>query len=543
MSELRIERLDHHGLVAGIIDDLQLVERIDERIESDEQETISVGEAMKAMIINGLGFCNRPLMLTPQFFENLPVELLFRTGVKAADFNRHKLGRALDEVYAYGCDGLFSELALAACAQDGVEVRNNSLDSTSYSLTGAYDRDDEVQAIEITYGHSKDHRPDLKQVVQELLVSQDGGFPLWMSSHDGNANDSVIFRERATALVAEFNQSEAPRYLIADSKLYTQQGAQTLAQLLFITRIPGTLALEKSCVQAALATPQAWQPLTPTYRYQRVDHTHYGIIQRWLVVYSEGAYQRAEATLLKAQHKEQRRLDKAVMHLQAQRFASPEQALTALEALTETARYHYLAGHDLMAHKRYAGHGRPRANSPVKAIEWQLQARFRVDEPRLEALRQTRACFIIATNIPDYELNDHAVFQTYKNQASVEHGFRFLKDPLFFVSSLFLKKPSRIQSLLMVMTLSLLVYTLAQRRLRRQLARTDDTLPNQIDVPTATPTLRWVFQMLEGIHRVVIPHQLGVQTLIHGITALREKILRLFGKAICQKYQISWASG
>jgi len=543
MSELRVERLDHHGLVAGIIDDLQLVERIDARIDADEQETISAGEAVKAMIINGLGFCNRPLMLTPQFFENLPVELLFRQGVQAKDFNRHKLGRTLDKIYDYGCDGLFSELALAACAQDGVDVRTTSLDSTSYSLTGGYNGNDDDQAIEITYGHSKDHRADLKQVVQELLVSQDSGVPLWMKTHDGNASDSVIFRERATALVEEFNHSEAPRYLVADSKRYTKKGAATLAQLLFITRIPGTLTLEQSCVQAALEKPQAWQTLSPTYRYQRVDHCHYGIEQRWLVIYSDGAYQRAEATLLNAQHQEQARLDKALMHLQAQRFASPAQALTALEAVRQTARYHRFDGHEMIAHKRYAGQGRPTANTPVKAIEWQLQARFIADQPRLEALRQTRACFIVATNIPDRELDDPQVFQSYKAQSNVEHGFRFLKDPLFFVSSLFLKKPSRIQSLLMVMTLSLLVYTLAQCRLRRQLALADEALPNQIGLPTATPTLRWVFQMLEGIHRVIIPQRATVQTLIHGMTALREKILRLFGKTICQKYQISWARG
>ena len=319
MSSLAIERLDHHGLVSGIIDDLKLVEIIDQRIPADEQSAVSAGEAVKAMIINGLGFCNKPLMLTPQFYDNLPMELLFRPGVEAEHFNRHKLGRTLDEIHTYGCDTLFSELALSA------------------SLTGAYEGQADEQAIAITYGHSKDHRPDLKQAVQEMLVSQDGGVPLFMKSHDGNASDSVIFRQRAEALLEEFKRSEGPRYLIADSKLYAKKGAEFLSRLRFITRVPSSLKLEQEVTQAALAKPEHWVELSPKYRYQRIEHTHYGIEQRWLVVYSDGAYQRAGEALARATDKERESLEKEAFHLQAQRFASREEAENALNALARTA--------------------------------------------------------------------------------------------------------------------------------------------------------------------------------------------------------------
>jgi transposase len=76
------------------------------------------------------------------------------------------------------------------------------------------------------------------------------------------------------------------------------------------------------------------------------------------------------------------------------------------------------------------------------------------------------------------------VITAYKGQAQVEGGFRFLKAPLFFVSSLFVKKPSRIEGLLMVMTLALLVYSVPQRRLRAPLATPQETVPNQIKQPT-----------------------------------------------------------
>jgi transposase len=146
---------------------------------------------------------------------------------------------------------------------------------------------------------------------------------------------------------------------------------------------------------------------------------------------------------------------------------------------------------------------------------------------------------VLGTNIEVSQLRDPEVIRASKSQAQAEGGFRFLKDPRFFVSSLFLKKPCRIQGLLMVMTLALLVYSVTQRRLRRQLARQHETIPNQINQPTERPTLRWVFQLLEGIHRVRVTVHGEVHDLIEGLNEIHIKILRLFGEEVCRLYQIS----
>jgi transposase len=122
-----------------------------------------------------------------------------------------------------------------------------------------------------------------------------------------------------------------------------------------------------------------------------------------------------------------------------------EAALQAMEQIFHGLKYHQVTSHEQIPHKTYAKKGRPSPNTPVKAISWQIRAELAVDE---EALLQQKACFIIGTNISKTELADAEVFAAYKNQSSVEHGFRFLKDPLFFVSSLYLKKPSRIEGLL-----------------------------------------------------------------------------------------------
>ena len=233
MEAVCVERLDHLGLIASVINDLGLVSMIDARLKPDDQEAITPGEAVKGMILNGLGFANRPLSLTPQFFAGKPLDLLFRPGVEADMFNRFKLGRTLDEVNAYGCDLLFSEIALAVCQQEAIDQRFNHLDTTSFSLTGDYLPESDQQAIAITHGYSKDHRPDLKQAVLELMVSQDGGVPLASKNWDGNASDSQIFQDRAQALLSTFKDSPTPRYLIADSKLYSQDHAAHLKSLGF----------------------------------------------------------------------------------------------------------------------------------------------------------------------------------------------------------------------------------------------------------------------------------------------------------------------
>lgn len=87
-------------------------------------------------------------------------------------------------------------------------------------------------------------------------------------------------------------------------------------------------------------------------------------------------------------------------------------------------------------------------------------------------------------------LSDLALVATYKEQGGVERGFRFLKDPLFLASSVFVKKPQRIMALGFIMVLCLLVYRLAEVRLRSRLAESQQTIPDQVHKPTARPTMR-----------------------------------------------------
>ena len=120
----------------------------------------------------------------------------------------------------------------------------------------------------------------------------------------------------------------------------------------------------------------------------------------------------------------------------------------------------------------------------------------------------------------------------YHEQAAVEKGFAFLKDPLFLASSVFVKKPERIMAIAFIMVLCLLVYKLAEVRIRQRLAVTEQPVPDQVNKPTARPTMRWLFQCFEGIdlHHTLLPNGMW-ETEILRLTDLHRQILRLLGSA------------
>ena len=117
--------------------------------------------------------------------------------------------------------------------------------------------------------------------------------------------------------------------------------------------------------------------------------------------------------------------------------------------------------------------------------------------------------------------------------------FRFLKDPVFLASSVFVKKPERVIALSFVMVLCLLVYRLAEHLLRRQLVATQQTVPNQINKPTNHPTMRWIFHCFEGIDLLYIRMGSHWHTQVLGLQALHQQVLRLLGPAYSQFYFFS----
>lgn len=548
MKMPKIGRLDHHGIVGGVIDELGMVRIIDDIIGRDEQELVSAGMGVKAMIMNGLGFSDRPLSLSPQFFSNLPMSHLFGKGVRAEHFNRHKLGRVLDSIHKSGSEELFSAVVSKAVHLEGIAQSVRSLDTTSFSFFGDYEVSDreenaEVEAdeglreIRITHGYSKAHRPDLKQVVMELVVSQDGGIPLFMKAHDGNASDNKIFRERVKAMVEGMKSGEPMGTLIADSKLYTKAAMPWLAQVEFITRVPSSNKKVRQVTETALSKADDWKALVEGYKGQRFEVEHNDVTQRWVVIHSEAALLGARKTVHKQALKELDVFKRKLKHLCADSFSCASDAEKALRTLQKKLKLVKVRDSTIYSKNHYRKRGKPSADTPVDRVSWHIRACCDIDEQKLESNIRRRATFVLATNIDPAKQSDSQVLEAYKSQSAVERGFRFLKEPSFFTAAFFLKKPARIEALMVIMTLSLLVYSIAQRRLREALSQSKKTVPNQINKPISNPTLRWVFQLFQGINLLEIQgHDGEMKFIVDGLNQVRSTIVNLLGGEILRLY-------
>ncbi len=218
VPELRIENLDHLGIVAGIVDRIGLVELVNERSGTSPDELVSSGQVVKAMILNGLGFVSAPMYLFSRFFEGKPTEHLLGEGIKPEHLNDDKLARVLEKLFEAGLTSLFVEIALEAANREGVEIDRLHLDATSFSVHGRY-RSEEEEAIYITHGYSRDHRPDLKQFLVDLMVSGDGGVPAFFRVSAGNENDAAVFGKLIRDYRAQVDLEEA--LFVADAALST----------------------------------------------------------------------------------------------------------------------------------------------------------------------------------------------------------------------------------------------------------------------------------------------------------------------------------
>jgi transposase len=532
MKGVSVERLDHLGVVAGICQEIGLAEYLD-ALAGPNQQQVSIGTATVAMILNGLGFSNRRLYLVSQFFATKPVEHLLGAGITAEMLHDDCLGRTLDWLHAHDPTALFAGIARQARQRFGIPARQVHVDTTSFAVTGEYEPDLDAHTIAVTYGYSRDHRADLKQWMLALATTRAGDVPLFCQALDGNASDKVSLVATVEALAQQLrgDLEEAPIF-VADSGVYSAENVARLsaAGVRWISRVPETSTEARAALEVA---NDGWQQ-EGTLFWAGVPQAPAG--ERWVVVRTTHGEQRARATLQRQVEQAHQTWEKRLWHLSTQRFACEPDAQAAL-AQQLKKRPAWLVVHSrLIAHPKQHRPGRPRAGTTPDRTEWQVEASVAVDAEAVTHAVQRKASFLVATNVLDAaQLADQDLIQTYKEQHSVERGFSFLKDPLFLASSVFVKKPSRIVALSLVMVLCLLVYRLAEHRLREQLAATGQTVPNQLKQPTDRPTMRWMFQCFEGISLVGFalpngpPHR-GIA----GLEPLHEQVVALLG-AYCEK--------
>lgn len=532
-SNIRVQDLDHSGIIAGICDEMGLVEKIDKRLGTHPQEIISPGQVVKAMILNGLGFVSAPLYLFEKFFVGKATEHLLGEGIRPEHLNDDRLGRILDKLAESGLTETFVTVALSAARQFGVKLDSLHLDSSSFHVDGEYLQPQaevaEPGAIHITHGYSRDHRPDLKQFIVDLMCSGDGDIPLYLRVGDGNETDSAMFGK----LVTEFKQQwNIEALFVADAALYTAGNLAQMSQLRWVSRVPATLVAAKQLLLEIDPSALVASSL-PGYKIAACGNSYAGIQQRWLVVESQARLESDLKQLDKRVAKKLIAATSALKQLSSQQFACQPDALQAAAVFSDQLPYHQLDDLQVVEIIEYPKRGRPRKDE-VGQKHYQISATLIPQPHAMDVEIQRAGRFILATNVLDEQvLGDEDVLTEYKAQQSTERGFRFLKDPLFFTSSIFLNTPQRVAAMAMVMGLCLLVYSLGQRSLRQALDNAKQTVENQVGKSTAKPTLRWMFQCFMSIHLLTFDGDKHITNL----TTERLWILQFFG-APCRKYYL-----
>lgn len=515
-QEIEIQNIDHLGIVAGIIDSIGIVEIINELIGVEKDEKVNAGQVVKAMIINGLGFVSKPLYMFPKYFETIACEHLIGTGVKPEYLNDDKLGRVMDKLFIKGLDTIFFIIAVKAAQKFGVSLSTSHLDSSSMHVHGQYNTSlpevifesqkvvnnqelEEIavkspKEITITYGYSRDHRPDLKQFIIEMICSGDGDIPIFVKLASGNQADSSCFGKIA---IEYHKQLEVNSLMVADSALYTESNLKMMSDLQWLCRVPLSIKAAKSLI-STIPESELIDSTIPGYKLASTTENYAGIEQRWLVVQSQ---ERRESDLRKLTQKITKAESKAVQDLKKlspEEFACEADAMKALSKLSKQFKYHQIK-------EILVTQVKSKTKDSPQEISYQISATVSQDESKINTEMVSAGRFIIATNVLDSkELSNDSMLSEYKAQQSCERGFAFLKDPLFFADSIFLKSPERIESLGMIMGLCLLVYTLAQRQIRNALFNSKSTIKNQLGKATDRPTLRWIFQCFQCIHLVIL---------------------------------------
>ena len=423
-SQMKVENLDHLGLIAGLIDEIGIVQKINELVGEQPGEIVSPGLVVKAMIINGLGMVSAPLYLFSKFFEGKAIEHLLGSGIQASHLNDDRLGRVLDKLYLVGITEIFTTIALSAAQKFEINTDTSHLDSSSFHLHGKYEQElpsisfespekDNNQLdnssinhqtspvpIQITYGYSRDHRPDLKQFILDLICSGDGDGPLFLRVASGNESDNSIFASICQDFKKQLNLDSL---MVADSALYSAPNLEMLTNLKWLTRVPLSLKQAQQLV-SQLNESEFHQSSVTGYRWSEHKSNYGGIAQRWLVVESslrrDADQRKLEKNLKKAEIEGQKKL----RELSNIEFACSADASAAANRLSKQLKYHNLT--QITCGQTTV---KPAADSTIShdnsssSLIFKVQAKLELDANVVARITKASGRFILATNVLDAE--------------------------------------------------------------------------------------------------------------------------------------------
>jgi transposase len=531
----------HLPIIKAYADQLGLVSLINHYVPTEME--VDAGTVVLALVLDTLSG-RSPLYRLEEFFAQHDTALLLGKTVPPQALNDDTAGRVLDRLYDFGTMRLFTACAVRAATRFGLERRYVHFDTTSRSVWGDYQfAETQDLPFQVTYGSSKDKRPDLKQFILSTLCV-DRAVPIWGKLDDGNASDKTLnttLLSELARLLADYGVRPGAYIYIADAALVTEDNLTALRDTFFITRLPATYSACGGLIEEAVARNQ-WEEIgvlaqtPPTkhrpgtfYKVAEGGVTLYGKPYRAVVVHSSSQDQRRQQHLEREIQASSATLETSAREAARQEYvchADAEAAAAKLRALPSA--YHWVEV-EVQERPKY-GPGRPSSTQPrvVKARRYGVQVTLHARAEVIARKRQEAGCFVLLTNVPTVGEMAHsarAVLQAYKEQHGIEQNYGFLKDPLI-VNSLFLKKPERIEALGLVLLLALLVWRLVERTLRVHVETTGKPLTGWDKKTTQKPT---AFMMMTKFAAVIVLKVGSQRQLAQPLSPIQQQYLVALG--------------
>jgi transposase len=435
------------------------------------------------VLLRNILLARQALYAIPQWLQGFAPELFDLSPEQLPLFNDDRIGRHLDVLFACPQAALLTDITLQAIRAFDIDLSQLHQDTTTVTFHGDYARSTpQGKAPHITFGYNKDHRPDLKQLLWSLVVSADGAVPVHFSLHPGNTTDDQLHQQTWLTLR---QLAGSPNFCyVADSKLATSDNMRFIADQggTFLTILPRTRAELDWFEEYRERHPIPWQEVRrqPNPRQKSgPEHVYHG----W------ESPQRSKEGFRVLWYRSSQKLEQD----QQQRFARLAAARLQLEQLGQRSGRHRTAAALQEAaakilkqlqvepflrveiqcrareeHKQQ-GRGRPGPNTRYERIVVPYCAvRVTEDGAAIQAAARWDGLFPMITNSEGFTLAQ--ALEKYKYQPFLEKRHEQLKSVLE-VAPVFLKKPERVASLLLLYFVALLIDALIERELRQQMRR------------------------------------------------------------------------
>ena len=514
-----VKQLGHLGIIAAIFKEYKIIEKIDLLLQkTSNHKTISHGEAVFAMVLQGLGFSNSRVYLSKEFLSHVEIIDLFGREIPYEYFNSTALGRTLDAIYKYGSTQFYTDTCLSVVIP--LIKRFVHVDTSSFYVTGKKYKN--KGDFKLAYGYSKDNRADLKQLVY-LLVTTEDGLPLMHEVHSGNASDGTVFEEICMSLQKKLDEDLKNRFIVFDSSIYNKEFIQNDSiSKNWITRVPESI---KQCKELLSKERNDWIKIDKDYKYAEITAKYGGLEQRWIIVRNRESKYKELETLNKKLKKEEENFDDAFKKLKKRTFLGKTEASEYM-AMKRKSHPLFKFEYSLVGvYKKI-----PRSKRKIK-VGVRIHAKAIRNEEKIKKLENRKGKFVLATPfMDDKELSAEDILNSYRGRnKAIEGNFKVLKDRTKNLNQICLKKEERIEAMMAVMTLILMVNNLAQIKLRDHLVEHEETVPNQLGRSISNPTFAWASYILRHIVKLKI--KIGDQ-IFHEVQGLKrefECIIKAFG--------------